>query len=83
MSRFCGVVDGFARGTVAIVISALEGTYFTCRCCHYRYRGCDSEGAISFKNDTCPVSKIRGAFDYREDWVEELKESSAIPHQFL
>ena len=39
---------------------------------------CDSAGAISFKNDTCPVSKIRGAFDYREDWVEDLKESEIV-----
>ena len=29
---------------------------------------CDSAGAISVKNDTCLVSKIRGAFDYKEDW---------------
>ena len=34
---------------------------------------CDSTGAISSKDDTYPVSKIRGCFDYREDWVEELK----------
>ena len=33
----------------------------------------DSAGAISFKYDTCPTSKIRGCFDFREDWVEELK----------
>ena len=30
---------------------------------------CDSIGAISFMDDTCPVSKIRGCLDYREDWV--------------
>ena len=40
--------------------------------------GCDSTGAISFKDDTCPVSKIRGCFDYREDWVEELKAEEKI-----
>ena len=39
---------------------------------------CDSTGAISFKDDTCPVSKIRGCFDYREDWVEELKAEGKI-----
>ena len=27
---------------------------------------CDSAGAISVKNDTCLVSKIRGAFDYKK-----------------
>ena len=35
-------------------------------------------GVISFKDDTCPVSKIRGAFDYRKDWVEELKEERKV-----
>ena len=39
---------------------------------------CDSAGAISFNDDTCPVSKIRGAFDYKEDWVEDLKESEVV-----
>jgi hypothetical protein len=38
----------------------------------------DSAGAISFSGDTCPVSRIRGAFDYREDWVEELKGQDVI-----
>ena len=38
----------------------------------------DSAGAISFSGDTCPVSRIRGAFDYREDWVEELKNQEVI-----
>ena len=39
---------------------------------------CDLTGAISFKDDTCPVSKIGGCFDYREDWVEELKAEGKI-----
>ena len=39
---------------------------------------CDSEGAISFKDDTCPVSKSKGAFDYRMNWVEELKEEGKV-----
>lgn len=38
----------------------------------------DSSGAISFKNDTCPTSKLRGAFDYREDWVQELKGTNEV-----
>ena len=38
----------------------------------------DSAGAISFEGDTCPVSRIRGAFDYREDWVDELKKQEVI-----
>ena len=39
---------------------------------------CDSTGAISFKDDTCPVPKIRGCFHYREDWVEELEAEGKI-----
>ena len=40
--------------------------------------GTDSTGAKSFKEDTCPTSKIRGNFSYREDWVQELKDSEDI-----
>ena len=32
----------------------------------------------SFKHDTCPESKIRGEFDFREDWVVELREADYI-----
>ena len=38
----------------------------------------DSAGAISFEGDTCPVSRIIGAFDYREDGVDELKKQEVI-----
>ena len=40
--------------------------------------GTDSTGAKSFKEDTCPTSKTRGNFSYREDWVQELKDSGDI-----
>ena len=40
--------------------------------------GTDSTGAKSFKEDTCPTSKIRGNFSYREDWVQELKDENEI-----
>ena len=40
--------------------------------------GTDSQGAKSFKEDTCPTSKIRGNFNYRDDWVVELKEEGAV-----
>jgi hypothetical protein len=33
----------------------------------------DSEAARSFQGDTCPKSKLRGCFDLREKWVEELR----------
>lgn len=38
----------------------------------------DSAGAKSFKEDTCPTSKLRGSFDYRENWVEELRQAEEI-----
>ena len=39
---------------------------------------CDSKQAISFQQDTCPKSKIRGSFDLREDWVEELRDQKIV-----
>ena len=41
----------------------------------------DSAGAKSFKEDSCPTSKLRGSFDYREDWVEELRQADEIKIQ--
>lgn len=29
----------------------------------------DSGGALSFKNDSCPTSQLRGCFDYCLQWV--------------
>jgi hypothetical protein len=34
----------------------------------------DSTGARSFQRDTCPSTKLRGCFDFRERWIEELRE---------
>ena len=34
----------------------------------------DSKQAISFAEDSCPKSKMRGAIDRREDWVTELRD---------
>jgi hypothetical protein len=34
----------------------------------------DSTGARSFQRDTCPGTRLRGCFDFREKWVEELRE---------
>jgi len=39
---------------------------------------CDSKQAISFQQDTCPKSKIRGSFDLREDWVAEVREQKTV-----
>ena len=38
----------------------------------------DSKQAISFANDTCPRSKIRGSFDLRDDWVKEVRDRSQV-----
>jgi hypothetical protein len=39
---------------------------------------CDSQQAISFQQDTCPKSKIRGSFDLREDWVAEVRDQKEV-----
>ena len=39
---------------------------------------CDSKQAISFQQDTCPKSKIRGSFDLREDWVAEVRDQKTV-----
>ena len=39
---------------------------------------CDSKQAISFQQDTCPKSKIRGSFDLREDWVAEIRDQKVV-----
>jgi hypothetical protein len=38
----------------------------------------DSTGAFSFQGDKCPDSKIRGCFDYRDNWVSELQNAAEI-----
>ena len=40
--------------------------------------GLDSTAAKSFKEDTCPTSKLRGCFSFREQWVRDLKTDSSI-----
>ena len=36
----------------------------------------DSVGAYSFQRDECPDSKLRGCFDFRDAWVDELQDAS-------
>ena len=36
----------------------------------------DSAGAYSFQRDECPDSKLRGCFDFRDAWVDELQDAS-------
>ena len=38
----------------------------------------DNKQAQSFQQGTCVQSKIRGTFDMRESWVQELKDKSQV-----
>ena len=40
--------------------------------------GVDSSAARSFKEDTCPTTKLRGCFSFRSAWVQELKQDRHI-----
>ena len=43
----------------------------------------DSTQARSFKRDTCPKSRTRGAFDLREDWVKEVRNDGIVETQYV
>ena len=43
----------------------------------------DSKQAHSFQRDTCPKSKIRGSFDMRGDWVQELRDLSVVETKLI
>ena len=43
----------------------------------------DSSGARSFQGDTCPSTKLRGCFDFREKWVSELRSQSDFKTQLI
>ena len=38
----------------------------------------DSGCCVSFKYDTCPETKMRGCFSYREDWVREVQAADYV-----
>ena len=44
---------------------------------------CDSKQAISFQEDTCPKSRVRGSFDLREDWVAEVRDQEAVQMSWI
>ena len=44
---------------------------------------CDSKQAISFQEDTCPKSRIRGSFDLREDWVAEVRDQKIVQMSWI
>ena len=39
---------------------------------------CDSEQAISFATESCPKSSVRGSFDWRADWIDEVRDSKQV-----
>jgi hypothetical protein len=43
----------------------------------------DNKQAISFQEATCPKSDIRGSFDWREDWVDEIRDQSVVVTEYL
>ena len=43
----------------------------------------DSTGARSFQRGTCVHSKIGGIIDFREAWVEELRESGQVESEYV
>ena len=38
----------------------------------------DSKQAVSFVGETCPRSTVRGSFDWRLDWVNEIRDKSQV-----
>ena len=43
----------------------------------------DSTGARSFQRDTCPSTKLRGCFDFRERWIEELRDQQELSTELV
>ncbi len=43
----------------------------------------DSTGARSFQRDTCPSTKLRGCFDFRERWIEELRDQQEFSTELV
>lgn len=43
----------------------------------------DSSSARSFQSDTCPATKLRGCFDFRERWVAELRDLGKIKAEYI
>ena len=43
----------------------------------------DSSGARSSQGDTCPSTRLRGCFDFREMWVTELRNQGEIKAELI
>ena len=38
----------------------------------------DNAAGVSYQHSTCAASKLRGVYDQRQDWVQELKDQSIV-----
>ena len=38
----------------------------------------DNDQACAFSDESCVRSRLRGCFDYREDWVQELRNRNVV-----
>jgi hypothetical protein len=38
----------------------------------------DNAAAVSFQSSTTPYSKLRGVYNFRDKWVQELKDMSVV-----
>ena len=43
----------------------------------------DSQQCVSFAGDSCAKSTMRGSFDWREDWVREVKDKSQVVFEHI
>ena len=43
----------------------------------------DSQQCVSFASDSCAKSTMRGSFDWREDWVREVKDKSQVVFEHI
>ena len=38
----------------------------------------DNAAGVSYQHSTCASSKLRGVYDQRSDWVQELKDQKSV-----
>ena len=43
----------------------------------------DSQQAVSFADETCARSTVRGSFDWRVDWVNEIRDKKQVVLQHV
>jgi len=43
----------------------------------------DSKQAVSFADETCARSTVRGSFDWRVDWVNEIRDKKQVALQHV